>query len=106
MLYSVVYADQKAYLLIPELKDAWNLTPHRINRPGETVEIELRNPDKIEITGFCSADFVNIDIKEDTINIKFDPNFTGSTRETRIYLNTVVDNKVNKLLQFAIHQNG
>lgn len=106
ILYSVIYADQKAYIIIPELKDAWNLTPHRISRTGEVVELKIQNPDEIELTGFCNSDFIHIDIQEDKIVFSIDPNTTGSTRESRIYLNMLIDNKVNKLVQFALHQNG
>jgi len=37
ILYSIIYSSQEAYDRIPELKDAWNLTPHKISKLGETI---------------------------------------------------------------------
>ena len=41
ILYNILYVDNKARTIIPETVNAWNLTPHRFIKSGETVSIDI-----------------------------------------------------------------
>lgn len=62
ILYNILYVDNKARTIIPETVNAWNLTPHRFIKSGETVSIDINRTLYI-IKGFSSSDYVHIDVK-------------------------------------------
>lgn len=103
-LYNILYVDNKARTIIPEVVNAWNLTPHRFIKSGETVSIDINRTLYI-IKGFSSSDYVHIDVKQDRIDITLDPNDTNATRQARVSLNISDPTGTHKLLQFVIHQN-
>lgn len=104
ILYNILYVDNKARTIIPEVANAWNLTPHRFIKSGETVSIDINRTMYI-IKGFSSSDYVHIDVKQDRIDITLDPNDTNATRQARVSLNISDPTGTHKLLQFVIHQN-
>lgn len=104
ILYNILYVDQKAKNLIPEVVDAWNMTPHRFNKAGETVSLKLNDTIE-EIKGYSTSDFVDIDVTRDYIKITLQPNTTQSSREARILLSIGGGDYYTKLLNFVIHQN-
>lgn len=104
ILYNILYVDNKARTIIPEVVNAWNLTPHRFIKSGETVSIDISRTLYI-IKGFSSSDYVHIDVKQDRIDITLDPNDTNATRQARVSLNISDPTGTHKLLQFVIHQN-
>ena len=91
ILYNILYVDNKARTIIPEVVNAWNLTPHRFIKSGETVSIDISRTLYI-IKGFSSSDYVH-------------PNDTNATRQARVSLNISDPTGTHKLLQFVIHQN-
>lgn len=104
ILYNILYVDNRARNIIPEVIDAWNLTPHRFIKSGETVSLDVHS-NMYNIQGFSSAQYVHINVKQDRIDITLDPNDTDTTRQARISLNISDSTGTHKLLQFVIHQN-
>jgi len=54
--------DNRARNIIPEVIDAWNLTPHRFIKSGETVSLDVHS-NMYNIQGFSSAQYVHINVK-------------------------------------------
>lgn len=104
ILYNILYVDNRARTLIPEVVDAWNITPHRFDKAGETVSLAL-NFTMYRLEGYSTSDYVHINITDSSIDITLDPNPTPATRQARISINICDSSGCNKLLQFVIHQN-
>jgi hypothetical protein len=62
ILYNILYVDNRARNIIPEVIDAWNLTPHRFIKSGETVSLDVHS-NMYSIQGFSSAQYVHINVK-------------------------------------------
>ena len=41
IFYSIMYQDSSAISIIPELANAYNMTPHRITKEGEVINIPI-----------------------------------------------------------------
>lgn len=106
ILYSIINSTDEAYQIIPELKDAWNMTPHRILNIGETVTLDLNNKNNLKLQCLSSEDWVTFDITDKKLSIIFEPNLTGFTRQARVFINVILNNLNINLLAFAIHQKG
>lgn len=104
ILYNILYVDQKAKNLIPEVVDAWNMTPHRFSKSGESVSLRLNDTIE-EITGYSTSDFVDIEVTRKNIIVNLQPNTTQGSRQARVTLNIGKGEHTTKLLQFVIHQN-
>lgn len=104
ILYNILYIDERAKNLIPEVVDAWNMTPHRFNKAGETVSLKLNDTIE-EITGYSTSDFVGIEVTRKNIIVTLQPNTTQGSRQARVTLNIGKGEHTTKLLQFVIHQN-
>lgn len=103
ILYNILYIDERAKNIIPEVVSSWNMTPHRFNKEGEMVSLKT-NRTMYKLEGSSSSDYVNIDIKEESIDITLEPNTSNSTRQARVTINICDASGCNKLLQFVIHQ--
>ena len=44
IFYNKLYVNNKARTFMPELVNAWNLTPHRFIMSGETLSIDIYRP--------------------------------------------------------------
>lgn len=42
ILYNILYIDERAKNLIPEVVDAWNITPHRFSKSGGISIIKVK----------------------------------------------------------------
>lgn len=104
ILYNILYVDQKAKNLIPEVVDAWNITPHRFSKSGESVSLKLNDTIE-EIKGYSTSDFVDIEVTRKNIIVTLQPNTTQGSRQARVTLNIGKGEHTTKLLQFVIHQN-
>lgn len=106
ILYSIINSTDEAYQVIPELKDAWNMTPHRILNLGETIYLNLDNKNNLNLKCLSSESWVNFQISDNKLAITFDSNLTGITRQTRIFINVMSGDTDINLLTFAIYQKG
>lgn len=104
ILYNILYIDERAKNLIPEVVDAWNITPHRFSKSGESVSLKLNDTIE-EIKGYSTSDFVDIEVTRKSIIITLQPNTTQGSRQARITLSIGGREHSAKLLQFVIHQN-
>jgi hypothetical protein len=79
ILYNILYVDERAKNLIPEVVDAWNITPHRFSKSGESVSLKLNDTIE-EIKGYSTSDFVDIEVTRKSIIITLQPNTTQGSR--------------------------
>lgn len=104
ILYNILYIDERAKNLIPEVVDAWNITPHRFSKSGESVSLKLNDTIE-EIKGYSTSDFVDIEVTRKSIIVTLQPNTTQGSRQARVTINANSGGHTTKLLQFVIHQN-
>lgn len=104
ILYNILYIDERAKNLIPEVVDAWNITPHRFSKSGESVSLKLNDTIE-EIKGYSTSDFVDIEVTRKSIIVTLQPNTTQGSRQARVTINANSGSHTTKLLQFVIHQN-
>ena len=71
ILYSIINSTDEAYQVIPELKDAWNMTPHRILNLGETIYLNLDNNKIVDITSLSECSFLESISIYNNVNCKY-----------------------------------
>lgn len=103
IFYSIMYQDSKAISIIPELKEAYNLTPHRIAKEGETINVAInRTIGTIQFIG--GQDWIHPIVNTDNISIVFDTNTTNQVRVAKPVIQYCDPSGCRTLVQFALHQ--
>lgn len=104
IFYSIMFQDNDAVNIIPELKDAYNMTPHRIVKAGEVITIPInRTLGKLSFVG--GQEWIHPVVNTDDIKIVFDENTTNATRIARPVIQYCDPAGCKNLVQFALHQN-
>lgn len=104
IFYSIMYQDSSAISIIPELTNAYNMTPHRIAKEGEVISIPInRTLGRLSFVG--GQDWIHPIVNTDNISIVFDANNTGAVRVARPVIQYCDPNGCKNLVQFALHQN-
>lgn len=100
IFYSIMYQDSSAISIIPELANAYNMTPHRITKEGEVINIPInRTLGRLSFVG--GQDWIHPIVNTDNISIVFDANNTGAVRVARPVIQYCDPNGCKNLVQFA-----